>query len=97
MAVSPGDQLALELTFSDSGEVVILWRQPGQDWRLAPAPPDIAPDLRRLRAYLLGGAELVSEPEELLAPLPQLESLAGPSYPAARIIDAAARLALEEL
>ena len=87
----------LSLTFaSDSGEVVVLWRPAGGDWRLTPAPADIAADLRRLRAWLLDGAELVAEPEELLAPVPQLESLAGAAYPAAKVAEVAGWIELGE-
>ncbi len=89
------DSLDLRLTFT-AGEVVVLWRQTGDDWRLAPAPPDLAPDLRRIRAWLLGGAEVVSEPEDLLAPRPELESLAGLDYSAIVFVEAARRIELGE-
>lgn len=94
------DRLELVLAYTPDGEVPILWRVPEQDWKLRPAPPDFAADLRRLRAWLTGETEIVAEPSgpeaDLLAPVPELIGLEGETYPTAKIVGAGVRIELGE-
>ena len=90
------ETLELRLTFAPEGEIVVLWRQQGEDWRQRPAPRDLAQDLRRIRAWLLGEMEVVSEaPGDLLLPLPGLMRMTGAEYPTDRMVETAVRIKLE--
>ena len=58
----PAPRLELVATFTHGGEVLLLYRELGGDWRQRPAPADVAEVLRRLRQTISDEPEIVIEP-----------------------------------